>query len=264
MKKTILGLGSAAAIIAPIAGVVACGTSDEKEKEKTLKEILASKVLVLKTADAALTDSALMAAIKKQLEMDYGLELKKAHMLNVTADKEGGTTFAAITADTDADAKMVYVTVKVNDAEAAEDAKNIEIKVRKETDKEYNARVVETLKKHLEMNHGETAKALNLALDISSGIGAANAYTTAEALVSLKAKIKAEMWATPTIDGLIDASDTTIEIKKFGDTAAATSGDNTIDLATAKKIEIEISSTKGEAADKAGPTMVSFYVKATS
>ncbi len=263
MKKTILGLGSAAAIIAPIAGVVACGTSDEKEKEKTLKEILASKVLVLKSEDAALADSALLAAIKKQLEMDYGLELKKAHMLSVTADKSGGSTLAAITVTTDETAKMAYVTVKVNDEEAKDDAKNIEIKVRKETDKEYNARVVETLKKHLEMKHGETAKALDLALNVVNGISNASSYTTAKALVSLEAKIKAEMWATPAIDSLIDAATTTIEIKKFGDTAAEASGNNTIDLATAKKIEIEISSTKGEAADKAGPTMVSFYVKAT-
>ncbi len=262
MKKTILGLGSAAAIIAPIAGVVACGTSEEKAKEKTLKEILTSKVLVLTTEDSVKSNTALLSAIKAQLEKDYGLELKKAHMLTVHGDKNGGTTLGEISATTDANAIKAYVTVQVNDEAAKDDAKNIEIKVRKENDKEFNTRKVETLKEKLEMNYDTTEKPLILALNVVGGIDTADAYTTSEALVSLKVAMKDQVWATPVIDVWI-TSDVTIEIKKFGDTEATSSTtNNVVDLGNAKKIEIEISS--GSSENKVGPTMVSFYAEAVS
>ncbi len=260
MKKTILGLGSAAAIIAPIAGVVACGTSDEKEKEKTLKEILASKVLVLKTEDAALANAALMAAIKKQLEMDYGLELKKAHMLTVNSDKSDGTTLAAIDVTTDETAKKAYVTVQVNDEEAKDDAKNIEIKVRKETAKAYSERIVSTLKEHIEKAYKEDADALDLATDVVSGINNDSAYTNEEFIISLKAKLKVAAWSESFMNAWIDNA--TWELKKYGTTAAEASGtDNTVSLASATTVELEVSYGSGE--DKAGPEMISFKVKAT-
>ena len=260
MKKTILGLGSAAAIIAPIAGVVACGDEEETKKE-TLKEILTSKVLVLKTEDAKLADAALLAAIKKQLETVeyYGLKLQKAHMLTVNSDKSDGTTLAAIDVTTDETAKMVYVTVQVGDKEAAEDAKNIEIKVRKETPKAYHARVVDDLKKHLEMKYDTAEKALDLTKAVGSGVDSENAYTNAEFLTSLKNKLKAAPWTTPTIDGWIDNAEWVV--KKYDTTAAAGTGvDNTVNISTGKKVEIEVSSGTGD--DKAGPKMVSFYIKA--
>ena len=259
MKKTILGLGSAAAIIAPIAGVVACGTSDEKEKEKTLKEILASKVLVLKTEDAVLSNAALMAAIKKQLEMDYGLELKKAHMLTVNADKSNGTTLAAIDVTTDETAKKAYVTVKVNDEEAKDDAKNIEIKVRKETAKAYSERIVSTLKEHIEKTYKEDADALDLTKSVPSGVSVDNAYTNAKFVVSLKAKLKAAPWSESFMNDWIDNA--TWEVKKYGTTAAKATGiDNTVSLSSATTVELEVSYGSGE--DKAGPETISFKVKA--
>lgn len=260
MKKSILGLGSAAAIIAPIAGVVACD-DDSKEKEKSLSEILASKIIVLETEKASAIDATLLTNIKNKIEEVYGLDLRKAHSLSVTSNKSGSTTFATISAvKTDTDAKKVYVTVM--DPTEKKVVENLEIKVRTENAKELNTRRVKVIKDALNKNYDTAAKALDLATDVANGIDANAAYTIDEALISLKAKIKAASWSDATIDGWIDDSDVTLTIKKFGTTAAAASGDNTVDLSTAKKIELEIVSSTGEAADKITDT-VSFNVKTT-
>ena len=260
MKKSILGLGSAAAIIAPIAGVVACSHDDDsKEKTKTVSEILTSKVLVLTDTEAALTNSALLDKIKMRFEMDYGLELKKAHMLTVTSQKDGaanGTTFAAISVTKDADAKMVYVKVMANDEEVAKD---IEVKVRKETDTEKNQRIIDHFEKGFG-NYQKTADALDLTLLVSNGINAKNAYTNAEALVSLKAKITAATWSDNDFDALVADSKVKFTIKKYGSTDAASTGDNTVDISAATKIMLSISSEFGAAEDKVEKEF-SFYIK---
>lgn len=262
MKKSILGLGSAAAIIAPIAGVIACG-DEEKAKEKTVKEILTYKVLVLASEDAVKTDTALIAAIKAKIIKDYGLQLKKAHMLTVNSDKSDGTTLVAITATKDDEAKIVYVKVEVDGKEIA---KEIEVKVRKETNAEKNKRIVDILKEKLETNFTWTStsddKSLDLKLDVSNGISDASAYTTAKALTSLKDKIKAASWANAVIDGWIDDANVLITINKFDTTAAEKTANNTVDLSTAKKIEVTITAKFGSEDIKVEKTST-FYVKAT-
>ena len=63
MKKTLLSLGSVAAVAAPIAGVVACS---EDTKEKSLNDVLTSKVLVLITKHAETANATLIRTCSKR------------------------------------------------------------------------------------------------------------------------------------------------------------------------------------------------------
>ena len=163
----------------------------------------------------------------------------------------------AITATTDATAKKVKVSVTLGGKKVVSD---IIVKVRKETTKEKNTREVKLVVKNIKaLDLTTVAKALNLALDVSSGINDADAYTKAELTTSVDAKIKAHSLHQSDEDTLYTAATTTP--KKIGTTAVPASGDMTVDLATAKELTLEVKQGSGNNEHK---ETVVIFVKAVS
>ncbi len=269
MKKTFLSLGSAAAILTPIVGVVACSET-KKEEEKSIsekiKEAFSSKIVLLNSVGASATGQTQANAIISWLEKEHALVLLKGHTLMVKAatDAEDSSTLAVITGTTEATATKVFVTVKAGETKVVD---SFEIKVRKKTDKENHDEQLMMAKKLVEMH---STSATKLIIDISninaiSGVadaGTSNAWTDQELSVgialALNAKPGTDRVATPTQTGSIN-----IVVKEIqgssGDTleAIATSnGENTFDLSSPKRVKIEL--TFGTGADLSKEDVVLF------